>query len=92
MGVFLGYDTRRENVNVGPGEAWLSLLLALLVLRLDLVDGFKAVASVIMQLSCLWDWATREEKVLIICQLHLFLLFVAVDILNFYFNAIGHYI
>ena len=48
MVVFFGYDTSRENVDISPSEAWLSLLLALLMLRLDVVDGFKAVSGVIM--------------------------------------------
>ena len=92
MGVFFGYDAGRENVDIFTSYAWLSLLLTLLMLRLHVVDGFKAVSSVIMKLGCLWDWATRKEKVLIICQLHLLLLIVALDILYLHFYSIRHYV
>ena len=66
MGVFFGYNTGRENVYIFASYAWLSFLLTFLMLRLDVVDGFKAVSSVIVKLSCLWYWATCKEKVLII--------------------------
>ena len=92
VGVFFGYDASRENVDIFTSYAWLSLLLTLLMLRLDVVDGFKAVSSVIMKLSCLWNWATCKEKVLIICQLYLLLLIVALDILYLHFYSIGHYV